>query len=261
MKKTTSSKSSSPHSVKKNSKKSNSANNLIYIVSALIVVLVAGILIVQMSKNKAEKVWVNSYEKCIKANGKIISTYPKQCIKKGRFIEPVPEIVDSSSWEQYKENKGFTFKCPPSWQCKKFDEDSAFIQQSHYLGITTFQINLITPQNFQNSFIRNPLYSSPVAWYADIQSKKPSAIQVDPATEIAIEGTDAKSSPKYMYYDYEQMEVFADKGVIFPAADSNPDTSVLIPLNDTDLALVFLSPGFLYTNPVVREIMNTIKAE
>lgn len=194
-------------------------------------------------------------------NSKIVSTFPRQCLSnEGKtYIEKVTEPVDTSNWGVFNGVQGFTFKCPPSWNCRKFTDTSVTIDQNHYSNISAFQINLITPNNFQKSLLRHPSYNNPISWYNDLLAKRQKALQAPISTRIYRPGTDGYSDPDYAHYDLSKMESFqTTKGIIFPASGNFPDTNILIPLSSTDLVLVLISPRDLYKDPIMKAIISSI---
>ncbi len=101
-----------------------------------------------------------------------------------------------------------------------------------------------------------------MAWLADLQAKKEAAIKVLPETiKQGKPGTDQRVPPRYYYFKFDKMaelETKSGKALIFPGEGGNPDTSVIIPLNTTDVILVTLSPEYLYQDPIVKSIISTV---
>ncbi|MEK6861140.1 MAG: hypothetical protein AABY07_04150 [Nanoarchaeota archaeon] len=100
-----------------------------------------------------------------------------------------------------------------------------------------------------------------MGWFRDLQTKKEVAIKALPITIESVGYTDALDYPRYHNFKFDMMSEWETqnwKGLIFPSQDYNPDTSILIPLNDTDLVLVTLSPTYLYKDPIVKTIINSV---
>jgi hypothetical protein len=261
-------KSKSPHRVSKKTFLGKSGNVLIIGGIILIFVILAGLhyFLKQLNNQKITQPFVATFAECTKLKGSvIIDTYPKLCKTEDKvtYIEEIKEPIDISSWTTFSEIPGVTFKCPPSWQCTKFKDDSASINQSHYLSLNlSFQIYLITSENFQKGFIRHPGYDNPISWYNDLQLKKQAAIQAPISTRIYRPGSDGYSDPLYANYDFSKMERLktdVGEGLIFPGTESNPDTTILIPLNNSDLILVLFSPGYFYKDPIIKGILTSIR--
>lgn len=252
--------------------KSNQRGNVTIIVVIILIILFLGGIFYWKQQNKIvsndqnfSQANIATFAECLKSTGsQVIDTYPKLCktADKVTFIEEVKEPVDTSNWTTFNEISGFTFQCPPSWNCKKFKEDSATIGQNHYLDISGFNLFQITPENFQQSFIRHPSYNTPVAWLNGIKAKDPNALKALPSTIKPVPGTDALDYTLYHNLDVNDVvniNSASGSGVIIPAKDGSPDTLVVIPLNSKDVALVLLDPGYLYKNPIINSILTSIK--
>lgn len=240
-------------------------NRGIQIVVILLILITVGVYVYKIQKPSDS--FITTFDECVKSNGReIIQTYPRRCntVDKITYIEKLPDPIDTSGWSIFNVIPGFSFKCPPGWNCKKFDDMSAIISENHYSNISTFQINLITPRNFQRSFIRHPNYRTPVVWLNDVLAKKVSAVTALPSTIESAPGTDGLSYPAYYSYDLNKMmEIHTTSGVtgvIFPPGNEHiPDANVIIPLNTTDVAFVLLSPTYLINDPVIKGILTSIQ--
>lgn len=241
------------------------------VVAVLVIGVIVGVIFYGLKGQKQIKnedtsvVSISTFKECAQSKqGKIGTTFPRQCESPDgkTYIEKVDEPVDTNSWTVFSGVQGFSFKCPPSWKCQKLDESAATIYQNHYLNISSFQFNRITPQNFQDSFLRNPNYKTPMSWFKDLEAKKELAIKVLPETiKQGKWGTDERIPPRYYYFKFDKMselETKKGKALIFPGEGGYPDTSVIIPLNTTDVILVTLSPEYLYQDPIVKSIISTV---
>lgn len=243
--------------------------NTLIILGVILLLLVVGAYYFLEKQNVNDQdysqAFITTFAECAQLKGsEIVKTYPQQCktADKITYIEKVKEPVDTPNWASFNLVKGFTFKCPPSWNCQKYRDTSATIYQNHYSNISTFQLNLITSENFQQSFIRHPNYNTPMAWFNAVKAKNESAVKALPITIKSVPGTDGLDYPVYYNYDLKEMrEIDTDsgKGIILPARDSNPNTSIVIPINDRDVVLVLLSPANLYKDPIIKAILASIK--
>lgn len=250
---------------KSKSKKNEKKLNPKYIGIVLVILLIFGIAWVK-SQNNAEMQIVYTFEECVKSDGSLVTdTYPQQCKTKDKttYIQEIKKPVDTKNWNMFNEVAGFSFLCPPSWKCSKFEDDSAIVYQNHYLDIFTFQFNLITPANFQQSFLRNPNYSNPAAWYKDVLAENKLALLAPSSTRTYRPGTDGYSDPVYVKFEFSKMEKIdteMGEALVFSASGNNPDTDIIIPVNGANLLLITLSPGHLYKDPIIREIIKSTKA-
>lgn len=238
-----------------------------FVLVILIITILSGVIFYSQNQSKNQnvpQVSILTFEECVQSKGKVSTTFPRQCeANNGKtYIEKVAGPVNTDSWETFNAGLGFSFKCPPSWDCKKWDENAAIITQNHYLNISAFQLNRITSQNFQQSLLRHPNYKTPIDWFKDLQAKKDVAIKVLPeAIKWGKPGTDERIPPIYYYFKFDKMielETKSGKALIFPGEKGNPDTSVIIPLNSTDVVLVILSPEYLYQDPIIKAIVSSV---
>ncbi len=213
---------------------------------------------------------VLNYEECMQStNSKIVETFPQKCVVIDKdtgdeqvFIEQAKEPVDTSQWEKFNSGLGFSLLCPPHWQCQKYDEKSVIISQTHYLNISSFQLFIITPENFQQSFLRHPDYQDPISWYKDTLMKNPRALKVYPQTIKSVPGRDEQRGPQYAFFDFKTMSIFdaqGGKGLIFPVDQS--DSVVIVPLDNQNLVLVVISPKYLTDDPIFKAIFASISKQ
>lgn len=211
-----------------------------------------------------------TYDECVKGKGSKIADnyYPKKCESPDgkTYIESVNKPVNTASWEIFKTGLGFSFKCPPSWSCKRNTEikDIANVYQSHYSNISTFQFNIVDSNNFQESFLRHPRYKTPMEWFGALKTKNPIAIEVLPETIKVTPGTDQKIPPHYYDFNFDKMTDFetkAGRALVFPEAEYGLRTSIMVPLNNTDLVLVTLSPDYLLQDPIIEAIIASLDKE
>lgn len=203
------------------------------------------------------------FDECVKTGGKVSDTYPKRCQTSDlvTYFQDKNAPIDTSKWKRVNTDLGFSFLCPEYWDCKKFEESSYTLYNPNY-SISNFQINLITPNNFQESFLRHSGYKAPLAWYEDVRAKKPAAVKTLKQDIQSVPGTDGFIYPEYAGYNLDQMivrEASKGGGLVF-LKDEN-DANILIPLNETDLILITVSPNTFYENPAFQEIIRSIKAE
>jgi hypothetical protein len=84
---------------------------------------------------------------------------------------------------------------------------------------------------------------------------------VDSSSLISQQGTDGISYPVYKGFNYGTMEVLSNGGLIFPGGVDNSDTSIIVLLNDSQIAHIMLTPGTIYKNPVIKAIVSSVNAE
>jgi hypothetical protein len=238
----------------------------------VILLLISGVFIYnqnQINKQTSSEtaLGASNYEECMQAeNGQFVDTYPKKCVTidpdtkdKIVYIEQIKEPVNTSSWEKFNSGLGFSFLCPPYWECKKYDFQSASVYETQYVNISTFQLYIINSDNFQKSFLRHPDYKSPKSWFDDLLLKKPAALRVLPQTIKSIPGTDGLDQPFYYNYDFSNMsEIETPGGKELIITRENNDANVIVPLSNGNLVLVVISPTYLTQDPIFKAIFSSI---
>ncbi len=203
------------------------------------------------------------FDECVQEkNSSVSATFPKQCKANDEkiYIEKITEPVNTNGWKLFRSDLGFSFLCPPSWKCQSFNENSVTIRQDHYLNISSFQLHKITQENFQQSLLRHPKYKTPVAWLKDLEAKKDIAVKALPETIKPVLGTDALNYPLYVNFTLDQIRIFETKRAeaVVVSGEKEDETSVIIPLNNIDVVLVTLFPGYLSDDPIIKAIISSI---
>ncbi len=215
------------------------------------------------------------YKNNFNAPKKILPTSPATT---SSYTPITEEPVNTTAWPVVSPIKGYSFKCPPEWECYKIDNQindyneipsdvvinaPASYRSNHY--INSFGLVLITPQLFQKSMIKNPNYSTPIDWYSDLVIKNKKSIEVLPSTIFKVPGTDGVVYPVYHNFDFNKMTVFQTgggiKGLMFhPSSTSVPGTEIFIPLNNNLLHIHF-EPDSLVDDPIVMSILTSIRPD
>ncbi len=196
-----------------------------------------------------------TYEECkVFPNAKNVESLPNKCITPDGvvFIEELKRPLSTENWTVFNTKLGFTLKCPPYWDCRT-TEGVVYITAGYYAGGMTIQ--KVTVDNFQESQIRHPKYSTPVAWFNDLQQGRKQALEVDPQTVWAVPNTDATNSPLYAGTKIEGVKeiiVQDKKGIVI---SSLPESSLILPLNKTDVVIL---QSQTFEEPVALTIAETI---
>ncbi|GEM_PF-3521281 len=218
-----------------------------------------------LQKSTGEQEYPFSFDECMHSKNKeVINYYPRHCksFDGTTFIEDVKTPVDTSSWKTFDTKLGFSFLCPPPWDCTTDGKNYASIGVTHYSDVNTFRFSVLTSDNFTDGLYRHPYYTNPVAWYRDVAAKKEIAVKALPSTIKPVPGTDASSYPNYHGYELDKMKDVTTqlgKGVLIPN-QSIGYLSMLVPLNENELIILLISPDYLYDNPLFHAIITSIQA-
>lgn len=197
--------------------------------------------------------FIATYEECIKASGsKITDGYPKLCeSREGKtYIEQIAEGINAgrlSDWKEVKTNSGFSFKCPPYWNCSQQDDidllQGGYVASAYNTGYVKYSLlfGIIKAIDFQQSLYRHPSYKNGVDWFNDLLARNPKSIEVLPSTiKQGKPGTGERVAPLYYGFkfdEFKELEIDNRKALHIQEKPYGTDR-VLVPLNDKDLLFI-----------------------
>lgn len=227
------------------------------IVILIVVIFAIGAYLIYQKSYKPittiEVPFIATYEECIKASGsKITGGYPKQCeSSEGKtYVEQIAEGINADSlndWKEVKTNFGFSFKCPPKWNCSQKDDinvlQGGYVASAYNTGYVKYSLlfGIIKAIDFQQSLYRHPSYKNGVGWFNDLLARNPKSIEVMPSTiKQGRPGTGERVAPLYYGFkfdEFKELEIDNKKALHIQENIYNTDR-VLVPLNDQDLLFI-----------------------
>lgn len=200
-----------------------------------------------------------TYNECVKAGFPIVETYPRQCkTKDGKtFIEETKSPVNTDNWQRITvADLGFSYKCPPTWTCRRYDEGMVNISaNSKSIDFSIVEIN--------KDNLDHPSYKRPIDWLNDLRAKKPLAVKVFPETIKPVPGTDDLKYPFYKDIVLEKIreKTLGENTVVVAETINNNiplDTFLLIPAGQ-NVIRISSHPIYVYTDPLAEAVVSTIE--
>ena len=233
----------------------------LYLCLVILAVLAVSFIVFLIIQSKNTQL-ISSYEECIRANDTTTSkTYPASCKTKDNvsFVQIIKAPVNTNEWIEFDKVSGISLLCPPSWLCEKVG-DYIGISQNHYLNINQFSLLLLTPENFQKSYVRNSNYKTPVDWYNAVKEKNQESI-IPPQNSKISTPEAGLVNPLYSDYNLNTLEPIKTseyEGVVATTTTTGVK-NVLIPVNESDLLYIVLDFGYLYDDPLIKAVINSVK--
>lgn len=207
--------------------------------------------------------FITTFDECSKlTDSKIIQTYPRQCESKDgkTYIEEVKEPVNTANWQEFDTNLGFSFKCPPKWECSISDPRDFYVAKAYINSYVQYSIGfwIIKEKDFQQSPYRHPSYRNGVEWVKDLLAKNPAAVEVLPTAIRSSGGYEPVTDyPAYRDLKLDQIQeigISGKKAVILGG-------KTIIPLNDEDLLIIEKGKENNTTVPLEKAIISSVKID